>query len=235
MIQIKGLDGQILYHTDEYDLINHEFSGLSLRYARLTYAKLYHSNFTSTNIDHALLDHTQCTGAVFDNACLVGSSFTHSVLAEVSFKRASLANTDFAHSDLSGADFTGADLAGANFNSCNLSGVKGLPSSADFMRTFETDSEGVIVYKRIGNTDYPSPSNWKIRPGEFLTEVVNTNRTNPCGCGVNFGTKDWCAVSYYQADLWKCRIRWMDLADVVVPYNTDGKARCARLELLEKL
>jgi len=28
---------------------------------------------------------------------------------------------------------------------------------------------------------------------------------------------------------------WEDLADVVVPYNTDGKARCARLQLIEPL
>ena len=32
--------------------------------------------------------------------------------------------------------------------------------------------------------------------------------------------------------LWRCRIRWIDLADLVVPYHTDGKARAGRVELL---
>jgi len=29
-------------------------------------------------------------------------------------------------------------------------------------------------------------------------------------------------------------LAWRDLPDVVVPYGTDGKARCSRLMLLEK-
>ena len=40
---------------------------------------------------------------------------------------------------------------------------------------------------------------------------------------------------YAHAALWRCRIRYEDGPGVVVPYNTDGKARCERLELLEEM
>jgi hypothetical protein len=91
----------------------------------------------------------------------------------------------------------------------------------------------VIVYKRIGETEYPISSTWTIEPGAVLSEVPNPDRCAECGCGVNFGTREWCARNYTEADLWRCRIAWIDLAGVVVPYNTDGKARCAKLTLVE--
>jgi uncharacterized protein YjbI with pentapeptide repeats len=137
--------------------------------------------------------------------------------------------------DLSGADLRSADLSGAN-----LSGTKDvLDASAWLTANFEQDELGVIVYKRIrnahGETSYKPPAHWVIEPGSFLTEVCNPLPTEGCGCGVNFATKKWVADNYEYADVWKCRIRWIDLAGTVVPYRTDGKARCARLELLENL
>ena len=39
-------------------------------------------------------------------------------------------------------------------------------------------------------------------------------------------------LQYTDADLWECEVEWLDLAGVVVPYNTDGKARCERLRLV---
>jgi len=53
---------------------------------------------------------------------------------------------------------------------------------------------------------------------------------------VNFATLEWIKQREYAScdvTVWRCRIEWMDLAGVVVPYNTDGKARCSRLRLLE--
>jgi hypothetical protein len=93
----------------------------------------------------------------------------------------------------------------------------------------------LIVYKAIGHTDYSAPRHWTIEPGSVLEEVVNPCRTADCACGVNFGTRTWVRNQYPKATIWKCRIPWMDLADIVVPYGTKGKARCARLTLLEKM
>jgi len=35
--------------------------------------------------------------------------------------------------------------------------------------------------------------------------------------------------------LWECLILFEDAPDIVVPYNTDGKARCGRLQLIKKI
>ena len=135
--------------------------------------------------------------------------------------------------NLSGANLRNANLWNANLSDANLSGAKNLISTVAFMSEFEKDDLGVIVYKRIGSTNYAPPTHWTIASGEFLTEVVNPDRGTYCGCGVNFGTRAWCDNAYEDATLWRCRIRWMDLAGVVVPFGTTGKARCERLELLE--
>lgn len=150
---------------------------------------------------------------------------------------ADLSNADLIDAKLSNADLSGANLSGADLRGANLSGAKGLITAAEFLAQFEQDELGIMVYKRIGDgsTSFGPPERWKIEPGAILTEVVNPTRTQSCGCGVNFGTLEWCKKHYWFVDLWKCRIRWIDLADVCVPYNTGGKARCGKLELIEKV
>ena len=155
-------------------------------------------------------------------------------------KRANLTDADLTDADLTGANLTGADLTRADLRDADLTGAdlsdsKGLLPAREFMGKFKHDKLGVIVYKLIGDTYYKSPDYWNIIPGSFLEEVVNPLPTLDCACGVNFATLEWCEKNenYSKSKLWKCRIRWIDLADVVVPYNTDGKARCGRLELLE--
>ena len=143
-------------------------------------------------------------------------------------ERANLSGANFSGADLRDADLSRADLSGANF-----SGATGLKTAREFMRAFGCDKEGVLVFKAIGKTDYSAPSHWKIESDAFLEEVVNPLPTCACGCGVNFGTEDYCRKSYPGSALWLCRIHWLDLADVVVPYNSEGKARCARLQLLK--
>ena len=132
-----------------------------------------------------------------------------------------------------------ANLSGANLSGADLSGAENLLNPVKWLaENFEDDDLGYIVYKAIGNTDYAAPAQWKIDAGEIIEEVVNPLPTNDCGCGVNFGTLQW--VKEYcgegeSAVIWRCRIRWIDLPGVVVPYNTTGKARCNRLELLETI
>ncbi len=149
---------------------------------------------------------------------------------------ADLRGADLRGANLSGANLSGADLRGADLRGANLSGAQGLSTGRDYMSAFSQDAEGVIVYKAIGRTTFLPPETWKIEPGERLTETPNPDRTAPCGCGVNFGTLAWCLSSYVPGPgriIWRCRIEWRDAWDVVVPYNTDGKARCRRLVLLE--
>jgi len=61
---------------------------------------------------------------------------------------------------------------------------------------------------------------------------VNANRTDVCGCGINVAPLEWVKRNY-KGVIWKVLIRWEWLAGVCVPYNTDGKIRCERVELVE--
>jgi hypothetical protein len=132
--------------------------------------------------------------------------------------------------DLSGADLSCADLSCANLRGANLSGAQGLRDAAKWMKeNFLHNELGYIVYKAIGNTSYSAPSYWKLGViGEWLEEVVNPNRQDDCGCGVNIGTLEWVRNNYPNARYFELLVPWEDAAGIVVPYNTTGKARCAR-------
>jgi len=156
-------------------------------------------------------------------------------LQEADLRWADLRDADLRNADLRNADLRNADLRRANLSEADLSGVMGLAVSCDYLSKLERINEGYIVYKRIGNTSFKIKNSWVIEPGSVLEETVNPTRTQLCGCGVNFGTLEWCKKTYTESDLWKCLLRFEDLADTIVPYNTDGKARCARLTLIEKV
>jgi len=149
---------------------------------------------------------------------------------------ADLRETDLREANLYEADLREADLGGANLNRANLSEVKGIVSQKKYLSEYTKTKKGIIVYKAIGAaTPYLPPSTWEIKKGNYIEENVNPCRTTLCGCGVNFASKEWIlkTYSYGVYNLWKCLIEWEDLSDIVVPYNTDGKARCSRLKLLE--
>jgi hypothetical protein len=102
---------------------------------------------------------------------------------------------------------------------------------------FRKTADGYLVYKAFRDTTKKQPSQWQIKTGAVISEVVNYDRGNPCACGVSFGTKKWVAGFYqtHQVTIWRCLIRWKWLGDICVPYNSDGEARCGKLELLEKV
>ena len=204
-------------------------------------ANLSGANLSGANLRRANLRRANLSDANLSDADLSGANLRRANLRDANLSDANLSDADLSDANLSRANLRDANLSGANLSDADLSDAnlslsKGILSATDWLtQNFEQDDSGVIVYKRIrsGATDYAPPAHWVIEPGQFLTEVVNPLPTIDCGCGVNFATKKWATEHYHSADLWKCRVRWIDLAGVVVPYNTDGKARCARLELLE--
>jgi len=180
------------------------------------------ADFSCANLSHADLSHADLSSADLSSADL-----RHADLSCTN-----LSSADLSHADLSGANLSGANLSGADLRHTDLSCTKGLLLSSDYIKTFERDADGYIVYRAERGT-YNPPDSWKFKPGAFLSEVPNPCRTVPCGCGVNFATREWVEANHPNRPVWKCRIRFEDLADVVVPYNVGGKARCTRLELLE--
>ena len=136
--------------------------------------------------------------------------------------------------DLSGVDLRRANLNKSNLNGVNLSGAK-IFSAKEFMKkNFEKTDEGYIVYKAFYDTIYDIPSYWIIEKNSYIEETCNLNPTSK-GSGVNFGTKSYILKCYHDCEIWKCLLEFEDLIECVVPYNSDGKARCSRLKLLEEV
>jgi uncharacterized protein YjbI with pentapeptide repeats len=181
------------------------------------------------------------SGANLRSANLRSANLRSADLSGADLRSADLSGADLRSANLSGADLSGADLRSANLRSAdlrsaNLSMTDGLLLGMVFLTTLEKDDKGIICYKRFGNPEYPSPEKWgKPEPGKIITEVPNLLPTLDCACGINVGTLEWCKKNYTNAELWKCRIAWIDLIDTVIPYNTNGKFRCGRLEILEKI
>jgi hypothetical protein len=101
-------------------------------------------------------------------------------------------------------------------------------------KNLESDERGYIVY-RSEKGRFDNPDHWLFAPGAVLTETVNPDPCTECGCGIAAATLDWVREHYKNVVIWRCRIEWCDLADVIVPFNTNGKIRCGRLVLIEKV
>ena len=184
-------------------------------------ADLSDADLSSANLSSANLSDANLNGADLRGANLRGANLRYAYLRGA---------------DLSEASLSSANLRGADLRDANLSGVKGLPSPADFIARLETDSLGVIVYKGFGETTYTPRREWKVERGAVISEISNRQPQDECGCGVNVAaTAEWVRAHYPEAEVWRCRIAWIDLSGTTVPYATDGKFRCERLTLLEKV
>ena len=144
---------------------------------------------------------------------------------------ADLSGANLSWADLSWADLSGANLSGADLSWANLSGASGLLQACNYLDAhFERTADGYIAYKTFGG-EYKPPEKWTNSPGSVIEENVNSNRADVCGCGINVAPLEWVRRKY-SGDVWKVLIRWEWLAGVVVPYGTDGKIRCEKVELL---
>ena len=143
-----------------------------------------------------------------------------------------LSGADLSGANLRRADLSGANLSDADLSGANLSGSQGLLDAINYMEAnFERTDEGYIVYKSF-NSNYAAPDKWNIEPGEVIEEVANPDRTCECGCGINVAPLEWVRNDNYKQPF-KLLIRWEWLPGVVVPYNTDGKIRCSKAQILE--
>jgi hypothetical protein len=163
---------------------------------------------------------------------LSGADLSGADLSGANLSGADLSDADLSGADLSGADLSGADLSDANLSGADLSGANGILSAIRFIdANFERVADGYIAYKTFGGQRQP-PASWKIEAGSVIEENVNFDRCIDCGCGVNVAPMEW-VKSHYTGDIWKVLIRFEWLPGVCVPYNSDGKIRCEKVELLE--
>ena len=202
-----------------------DLSGANLSYTNLSGANLSYTYLSKANLSKADLSYTDLSKANLSYTYLSGANLSYTNLSG-----ANLSYTDLSKANLSKADLSKADLRGAN-----LSGAKELLSAVNFIDAhFERVADGYIAYKTF-NSEYVAPESWTIAEGSVITENVNSNRCEECGCGINVAPLDWVKSHYgwRGGAIWKVLIRWEWLCGVCVPYSSDGKIRCERVELLE--
>ena len=155
-------------------------------------------------------------------------------LQDADLRGANLQDVDLRDANLQGANLQDADLRGADLRDANLSGTQIFSATKWMIENFKTAKNGWIVYKDIKSTFFNKPNAWEFKKGNYIEEVCNLNATDSCGCGINFATKKW-LNNNSSYEIWECLIEWIDSIGIVVPYNTDGKARCSRLKLIRKI
>ena len=100
---------------------------------------------------------------------------------------------------------------------------------------FKKETRGYIVYKTF-NSQYSAPKEWIIeKNSEIIENDLDRNCEKSCGRGINVATKKWVKKNYGNDQIWKCLLKFEDFDDIVVPYGTDGKIRCRKLTILEKV
>ena len=244
-----------LWLNDEEGGVKADLSGADLSCANLSGADLSCANLSCANLSCANLSGADLSGADLSGAnlrCanlggadlrradlswadLSGANLGGADLSGADLRRADLSWADLSGADLSCANLSGANLRGADLSCANLSGAKELLSAVNFIDAhFERVADGYIAYKTF-NSEYAAPESWTIAEGSVITENVNFDRCEECGCGINVAPLDWVKSRYGRRGgaIWKVLIRWEWLCGVCVPYNSDGKIRCERVELLE--
>ena len=233
----------------EANLSEADLSGANLREANLSWADLSRANLREANLREANLSGADLSRANLREANLREANLSWADLSGANLREANLSRTNLREADLSWADLgeanlreanlreailSEADLSEADLSGANLSEAENYFNSIDYLKkNFEFTQKGVIVYKSFGL--YRSPnSNWRIRKNAILKENCNPLPTLKCACGVNVSTLDW--IKGQDAnEIWRAIVEWEWACDIVVPYNTDGKIRCSRIRLLEKL
>ena len=207
-------------------------SRANLSGANLSRANLSGANLSSANLSSADLRWADLRWADLRWADLRWANLSSANLSSANLSGADLSGADLRWADLSGADLSGANLSRANLSSADLSGAKGLLSTVNFIDAhFERIADGYIAYKTF-NSNYKDPDSWKIKKGAVIEEVVNFDRCTECGCGINVAPLEW-VKQHMNGKIWKVLIRWEWLCGVCVPYMSDGKIRCEKVELVE--
>ena len=190
------------------------------------------ADLSDADLSGADLSGADLSDADLSGADLSGADLSDADLRRANLRRANLRRANLSDANLSGADLSDANLRRANLSDADLSGSQGLLDAINYMEAnFERTDEGYIVYKSF-NENYSAPDSWKIEPGEIIEETVNCDRTTECGCGINVAPLEWVRRNGRNQP-YKLLIRWEWLPGVVVPYNTDGKIRCSKAQILE--
>jgi hypothetical protein len=211
-----------------------DFSGAILEGARLEGATLRDADLSYADLSYADLRYADLRGANLRGARLKDANLRRADVRGARLEDADLSGADLTNALLSRAHLAGANLEDAILRGADLAGVSGLLDPIAWLeRHCERDADGLVVYK-LFNTHSPAQPSWTVEPGAILSETVNPDPATSYGSGINVATRAWHELLGIRT-VWRCRIRWLWLAGVVVPYATNGVFRTGRLELLEQV
>jgi hypothetical protein len=189
---------------------------------------------SSADLSYADLRSANLSYADLSCADLRSANLRSADLSYADLRSANLRSADLSSADLSYADLRSANLRSADLRYANLSYAKNLLSQTQYIKdNFKKSKNGIIVYKTFGENNAPNDT-WMIKPKSILEEVVSPCRTIDCACGINVGTLAWVKSNTIK-EIWQCLIRWEWMVGVVVSYNTDGKIRTEKLQLIKKI
>lgn len=242
-----GFKGRGEYRKKNFqysDAVGVDFRGATIVNCRAQGVRWVNANFRLASITWSNFQNVELRDSNFVATLLSRVDFTDAKLSGVDFKGSSIRHVNFLGANLTAADFTDAILSNVNFFGADLSGAKGLPDGSELIRKLERTEDGFIVYKVFSDSARSSlyrafPPYWPdLKEGAVLEEVCNPDRTLICGCGVNFGTREYCSkLNWGYNQTWRCLIEWNDTSGIVVPYSDSdfGAARCSRLHLIERV
>jgi len=237
----QQLDNQFRDHYLYFSNVRMDGLSLSGRIFNRVIFKLSNLNFM--NMANSTFIHCMFTGCKLSNVSMEKCKFEHTHFNEsaidADFFNSTFTDTHFNTCKLNRARFNKADTTNIVFSDCSMAGIhlSGAITQTpkQFMdKLFKRDEKGWIVYKGFG-CEYMTPDYWSVKEGGFIEEAVNPDRTSDCGCGINFATISWIKDHYNSSPIWKCRVNFEDACGIVVPYGSTGKARCDRLEILERI
>ena len=202
--------------------------------ANLHEADLRGADLREADLSEADLRWADLREADLSGANLRGADLHEADLRGADLSGANLSGANLRWADLSGADLSGANLSGANLSGAHLSGAQGIFDPCAWLAAnCKRVRGGIEAYKTFGLYNQP-PESWKQEPGAEISEVVNPNPTDDCGCGVNVATLDWVRRNNDEdLPIWKVLVKWEWMVGAVVPYGTDGKFRVPRAKLVE--
>lgn len=221
--------GQILFELDDDTLAGKDLRGVDLRNAELkgedlACAKLQGANLQSADLRYADLREADFSGANLQRAGLQVANARHAIFRNTTLRWANLRDMNLRDADMSQADLRSANMQSADIRGTCLRDTVGLTDPSEWLSSFKYDGRGVLVYTRAS---HQNPTT--------LTSICNPSRTDIFGSGIEFSTKEWAYKQFEDLPLWLARIDYRDLAGVIVPYNSNGHARCSRITLLDKV
>jgi uncharacterized protein YjbI with pentapeptide repeats len=245
-LRTAGLSGAIL----EYAIFNRsDMRGATLNGARLAHAQMSSVKFQKASFRGSELRRTWLARADLTEADFTDADLRHAEICEADLTGAKFYNADLEDADLKGANLTNADLTGANirgvkFADAILTDIKGILNPADWILEqvacgqLEQTAEGIVAYKQFvtwpqDQNYYKAPDLWDIQPGTEFVQEPNLVQTGKQG-GLDVTVKGWTGYAF-RVPIWRVLIRWVDLAQTVVPYHTQGEFRTGRFTTLNIL